>query len=157
MTLWQLLEAILIITNALAILNEDRFLAPNGWGFGEMGSGRVTTIKGQIVGLLHAVQYLRVPLVALNSIVIVMKVIFGWGCCLIRSCDEIVDDGGIPSFSYGNRAAHSSPKFLQALVTSRACDYHEQHQSVPWRKTGKMFFCTVVLFKQSGEHYKLLI
>ncbi len=77
MTLWQLLEAILMITNALAILNEDRFLAPNGWGFGEMGSGRVTTIKGQIVGLLHAVQYLRVPLVALNSIVIVMKVIFG--------------------------------------------------------------------------------
>jgi hypothetical protein len=95
---------------------------------------------------------LRVPLVALNSIVIVMKVIFGWGCCLIRSCDEIVNDGGIPSFWYGNRATHSSPKFLQALVTSRACDYHEQLQSVPWRKTGKMFFCTVVLFKQSGEH-----
>jgi hypothetical protein len=75
MSLWQLLEAILMITNALAILNQDRFLTPHGWGFAEMGNGRVTSIKGQIVGLLHAVQYLRVPLVALNSIIIVSKLL----------------------------------------------------------------------------------
>ncbi|CAK9857389.1 unnamed protein product [Sphagnum jensenii] len=75
MSLWQLLEAILMITNALAILNQDRLLTPHGWGFAEMGNGRVTSIKGQIVGLLHAVQYLRVPLVALNSIIIVSKLL----------------------------------------------------------------------------------
>jgi len=77
MGLYQIVEALLMFTNALAILNEDRFLAPNGWGFADMGSGRVSSFKGQFIGLLHAVQYLRVPLVAANGIVIVSKLLFG--------------------------------------------------------------------------------
>ncbi|CAM6096227.1 unnamed protein product [Calypogeia fissa] len=77
MSLWQFLEALLMLTNALAILNEDRFLVPNGWGFSEMSNGRVSSFKTQIIGVLHAVQYLRVPLVALNTVTVVLKLIFG--------------------------------------------------------------------------------
>ncbi|BBN01552.1 immediate early response 3-interacting protein 1 [Marchantia polymorpha subsp. ruderalis] len=77
MSMWQFLEAVLMMTNALAILNEDRFLVPHGWGFSEMSNGRVSSLKSQIIGLLHAVQYLRVPLVALNTITVVLKLIFG--------------------------------------------------------------------------------
>ncbi|KAJ7513611.1 hypothetical protein O6H91_23G006600 [Diphasiastrum complanatum] len=76
--MWRFLEAVLMIVNALAILNEDRFLSPHGWGFSHMSTvGRVTSIKGQIIGLLHAVQYLRVPLIVLNIITIISMLIFG--------------------------------------------------------------------------------
>lgn len=34
-------------------------VAADGWGFADMGSGRVSSFKGQFIGLLHAVQYLR--------------------------------------------------------------------------------------------------
>ncbi|CAA2955186.1 immediate early response 3-interacting 1-like [Olea europaea subsp. europaea] len=35
MGLWTLLEGCLLLANALAILNEDRLLAPRGWSFQE--------------------------------------------------------------------------------------------------------------------------
>lgn len=34
-------------------------VSADGWGFADMGSGRVSSFKGQFIGLLHAVQYLR--------------------------------------------------------------------------------------------------
>ena len=32
---------------------------PDGWGFQEIAAGRVSPFKAQVIGLLHAVQYLR--------------------------------------------------------------------------------------------------
>ncbi|XP_073390981.1 uncharacterized protein [Physcomitrium patens] len=59
MGLYQIVEAFLLMTNAVAILNEDRFLAPYGLGMADMGNGRVSPFKSQLIGLIHAVQYLR--------------------------------------------------------------------------------------------------
>ncbi|XP_072996327.1 uncharacterized protein [Typha latifolia] len=78
MGLWTLLEGILLLANALAILNEDRFLAPRGWSFSEAsGNGQTKSLKGQFIGLIYATQYLRVPLIVLNAIIIVVKLISG--------------------------------------------------------------------------------
>lgn len=79
MGLWTLLEGLLLLANALAVLNEERFLAPRGWGFNEMGGvgARVKSLKGQIIGLVHAIQYLRLPLIALNTIVAISMLISG--------------------------------------------------------------------------------
>ncbi|KAL4606064.1 hypothetical protein ACB098_09G068000 [Castanea mollissima] len=77
MGLWTLLEACLLFANALAILNEDRFLARRGWTLAEIpGSGR-NSVKGQIIGLIHACQFFRLPLIILNIIVIVLKLFTG--------------------------------------------------------------------------------
>ncbi|TXG61016.1 hypothetical protein EZV62_012379 [Acer yangbiense] len=75
MGLWTLLEGFLLLANALAIINEDRFLAPKGWSFSEFSVGRTKSLKGQIIGLIYATQYLRVPLILLNSICIVVKLV----------------------------------------------------------------------------------
>ncbi|XP_034702986.1 immediate early response 3-interacting protein 1-like isoform X1 [Vitis riparia] len=77
MGLWTLLEGCLLIANALAILNEDRFLAPRGWSFSEVSGGRTKSFKGQLIGLIYATQYLRVPLILLNSICIIIKLVSG--------------------------------------------------------------------------------
>ncbi|XP_020101235.1 immediate early response 3-interacting protein 1-like [Ananas comosus] len=78
MGLWTLLEGFLLIANALAILNEERFLAPRGWSFSEVTSGgRAKTLKGQLIGLIYATQYLRVPLIILNAIIILVKLVSG--------------------------------------------------------------------------------
>ncbi|KAJ4768601.1 Immediate early response 3-interacting 1 [Rhynchospora pubera] len=78
MGLWTLLEGFLLLANALAILNEERFLAPKGWSFSEVStSGGAKTLKGQIIGLIYAAQYLRVPLIVLNAITILVKLISG--------------------------------------------------------------------------------
>lgn len=78
MGLWTLLEGFLLLANALAILNEDRFLAPRGWSFSEVsGTGRAKSLKGQLIGLIYATQYLRVPLIILNVIIILVKLVSG--------------------------------------------------------------------------------
>ncbi|KAG4934913.1 Immediate early response 3-interacting protein 1 [Glycine soja] len=77
MGLWTLLEGFLLLANALAILNEDRFLAPRGWGFQDFSGGRTKSFKGQLIGLIYATQYLRVPLILLNSICIFLKLVSG--------------------------------------------------------------------------------
>ncbi|XP_057976859.1 uncharacterized protein LOC131163999 [Malania oleifera] len=77
MGLWTLLEGFLLLANAFAILNEDRFLAPRGWSFSDFSGGRTKSLKGQLIGLIYAVQYLRVPLILLNSISIILKLVSG--------------------------------------------------------------------------------
>ncbi|RRT44977.1 hypothetical protein B296_00050815 [Ensete ventricosum] len=78
MGLWTLLEGLLLLANALAILNEDRFLAPKGWSFNEVSGGaRAKSLKGQLIGLIYATQYLRVPLIILNAIIILVKLVSG--------------------------------------------------------------------------------
>ncbi|OMO76297.1 Yos1-like protein [Corchorus olitorius] len=78
MGLWTILEGFLLLANALAILNEDRFLAPRGWSFSEFSAGRTKkSFKGQLIGLIYATQYMRVPLILLNAICIVVKLVSG--------------------------------------------------------------------------------
>ncbi|KAK7381326.1 hypothetical protein VNO78_33941 [Psophocarpus tetragonolobus] len=77
MGLSTLLEGILLLANALAILNEDRFLAPRGWAFSDVSGGKTKSFKAQLIGLIYATQYLRVPLILLNSIYIIMKLVSG--------------------------------------------------------------------------------
>ncbi|KAI3470833.1 hypothetical protein Pfo_027496 [Paulownia fortunei] len=52
MGLWTLLEGCLLLANALAILNEDRFLAPRGWSFQEYSGVKRNSFKGQILGVV---------------------------------------------------------------------------------------------------------
>lgn len=77
MGLWTLLEGFLLLANAFAILNEDRFLAPRGWSFSEVSAGKAKSIKGQIIGLIYATQYFRFPLILLNTLCIVVKLVSG--------------------------------------------------------------------------------
>uniref|UniRef100_A0A0D9WH70 Yos1-like protein n=1 Tax=Leersia perrieri TaxID=77586 RepID=A0A0D9WH70_9ORYZ len=74
MGLLTFLEGFLLIANALAILNEDRFLSPKGWSFSDVRSIHgANTLKGQIVGLIYAAQCMRIPLIILNGITILVK------------------------------------------------------------------------------------
>ncbi|XP_010505402.1 PREDICTED: protein transport protein yos1-like isoform X1 [Camelina sativa] len=78
MGFWTLMEGLLLFANALAILNEDRFLAPKGWTLAELHqTGKRNSLKGQIIGLIHACHYMRLPLMLFNLIVIVFKLFSG--------------------------------------------------------------------------------
>jgi len=71
------MEGFLLLVNALAILNEDRFLDPRGWTLAEMQASRRNSTKGQIIGLIHASQFMRLPLTLVNIVVIVVKLVSG--------------------------------------------------------------------------------
>ncbi|MBA0698515.1 hypothetical protein Goari_000224, partial [Gossypium aridum] len=75
MGLWTILEGFLLLANAMAILNKDRFLAPRGWNFSEFSTGQTKSFKGQLIGLIYATQYMRLPLILLNAICIVVMLI----------------------------------------------------------------------------------
>lgn len=71
------MEGFLLFANALAILNEDRFLLQRGWTLAEVSGPRRSSLKGQLVGLIYACQYMRLPLVLLNIVTIVVKLFSG--------------------------------------------------------------------------------
>ncbi|CAN1135015.1 Protein transport protein yos1 [Linum perenne] len=77
MGFWTLMEGLLMMANAMAILNEDRFLGPRGWTLAELHGGRRNSLKGQIIGLIHACQFMRLPLIILNILVIIVKLVSG--------------------------------------------------------------------------------
>lgn len=81
MSLWTLLQGCILFVNAVAILNNDRFLEKIGWGYSQIGSNNLAAhpnaLKSQLIGGLHAVAYLRVPLIVVNTIVILVKLVFG--------------------------------------------------------------------------------
>lgn len=81
MTLWTLLQGCILFVNAVTILNNDRFLEKIGWGYSQIGSNNLAAhpnaLKSQLIGGLHAVAYLRVPLIVVNTIVILVKLVFG--------------------------------------------------------------------------------
>ncbi|PMD51663.1 Yos1-like protein [Hyaloscypha bicolor E] len=73
-----------LLVNAIAILSEDRFLARVGWSntvsepaFGA-GSAGDASIKNKLINLTTSVRTLmRIPLIVINSILIVYEVILG--------------------------------------------------------------------------------
>lgn len=82
MKLWVLVQSALLFVNGVAVLNNERFLEKYGWGFSQMGSGDGSgpghnALKNQVVGFLFAAAYLRVPLVGINIMTILVKLVFG--------------------------------------------------------------------------------
>lgn len=73
-----------LLVNSIAILSEDRFLARVGWSntisepaFGA-SSGGDASIKNKLINLLTSVRTLmRIPLIVINSILIVYEIILG--------------------------------------------------------------------------------
>jgi len=63
------------VVNSIMILNKQRFLAKHG--LDDLVVVSNDPLKAQIVGLLHAVQYLKVPVIAANVITIVFEIFFG--------------------------------------------------------------------------------
>ncbi|KAK9088411.1 hypothetical protein Scep_027493 [Stephania cephalantha] len=57
------INGLLLVANAFAILNKEWFLAPISWSLSDVFVGKVKSLKGQIMGLIYAIQYLRVPLI----------------------------------------------------------------------------------------------
>lgn len=86
---------ILFITNALAVLSEERFLARVGWSSHSLASqssafdqgfqsnpyassAADVTIKARLINLISAVRTLmRIPLVAINIVVVIYLIVLG--------------------------------------------------------------------------------
>lgn len=80
-TLYSLLQAALLCVNAIAVLHEERFLKNIGWGTdqGIGGFGEEPGIKSQLMNLIRSVRtVMRVPLIIINSVAIVLLLLFGW-------------------------------------------------------------------------------
>jgi len=79
------MQAGLLLVNSILILNRRRFLSKYGLddlnqmhgGGAPAGAGDNVPLRAQLVGLLHAVQYLKVPVIACNVITIVFEMIIG--------------------------------------------------------------------------------
>ncbi|XP_031574126.1 immediate early response 3-interacting protein 1-like [Actinia tenebrosa] len=78
-TFYGLLEACLLVVNAIAILHEERFLAKIGWGTDQLaGFGEEKGTKHQVINLIHSVRTVtRIPLIFLNSVAIVVLILMG--------------------------------------------------------------------------------
>ncbi|KAL1958211.1 hypothetical protein VTO42DRAFT_5067 [Malbranchea cinnamomea] len=80
--LGKLLYVIVLLVNAIAVLSEDRFLARVGWGrqydpgFG--ATPDTSSIKAKTVNLIASVRtVMRIPLIAINIIIIIYELILG--------------------------------------------------------------------------------
>ncbi|RPB27077.1 Yos1-like protein [Terfezia boudieri ATCC MYA-4762] len=87
---FNLIKVIILIINGIAILSEERFLARIGWSalppqavdpyavqMG-MGGGDPTSVKAKLINLISAVRMLmRIPLIGINTIIILYELILG--------------------------------------------------------------------------------
>mmetsp|Transcript_12865 Transcript_12865/g.14135 ORF Transcript_12865/g.14135 Transcript_12865/m.14135 type:complete len:83 (-) Transcript_12865:160-408(-) len=79
-SLWHIIEASILTLNALAILNEPRFLKPRGWHKPNFADEyqQNNTIKNQLVLILFtARKYFRLPLMCANVFVIFIDILSG--------------------------------------------------------------------------------
>ena len=77
LSLADLFVAGLLVANGAAVLNEERFLIKIGWGY-DASRQEGASVKKQIISLLHAMRLLFVlPLIPLNILTIVVKLILG--------------------------------------------------------------------------------
>ncbi|KAI8049041.1 Yos1-like-domain-containing protein [Syncephalis plumigaleata] len=84
LSIGSVLYVLLLLINSLAILNEERFLAPIGWAsipqeqIYAHGIGQSVSVKAKIINLVAAVRtLLRIPLIIVNVVVIVYELILG--------------------------------------------------------------------------------
>lgn len=75
-SLWSLFKAGLLVSNAVTVLNPKRFLARYNLTPADM-SEHGSPLKNQVIGLLQATQYLKVPFIVLNLLVIIVELLFG--------------------------------------------------------------------------------
>mmetsp|Transcript_23372 Transcript_23372/g.38941 ORF Transcript_23372/g.38941 Transcript_23372/m.38941 type:complete len:80 (-) Transcript_23372:77-316(-) len=75
-SLYSIFKACLLIANGVAILHPKRFLAQHGYDQID-NSMDSKGLKNQIVGLLQAVTYLKVPLIVINCLIIFIELLFG--------------------------------------------------------------------------------
>ncbi|KAF0714624.1 Aste57867_3779 [Aphanomyces stellatus] len=75
--IWTFIMTSLLMTNALAILNEKRFLRQYGLHQIDSSEGGPPSVKNQLAGLLTAVQYTRVLLIPINVIAIGLELLLG--------------------------------------------------------------------------------
>ncbi|KAL6596459.1 Yos1-like protein [Neocallimastix sp. 'constans'] len=67
-----------LFINSIAILHEDRFLARIGWTARRSGYNTEPTVKSKIIDLISATRtLLRIPLIIINSIIIIYLLILG--------------------------------------------------------------------------------
>jgi len=78
-SIWNLFKAGLLTTNAMLILNRRRFLAKYGLhDVNAMGCNpNENPMKVQLIGLLQAVQYIKLPVIVLNVLMILFELILG--------------------------------------------------------------------------------
>jgi len=75
-TIITLLEALVLFVNSLAILNEDRFLKPIGWGYHT--NMDQDSVKDKIISFLHAIRMvMSIPLIFMNLVMIVFELLLG--------------------------------------------------------------------------------
>jgi len=80
-SLWNIFKAGLLFTNSILILHRKRFLAKHGLDdVNNMGCDpSERPLKVQAIGLLQAVQYLKLPVIAANIVTIVFELLLGGG------------------------------------------------------------------------------
>lgn len=78
-TLGALLEAVLLVINAICVLHEKRFLVKVGWASDNArGFGEQPGVKAQILNIVHSTRtVMRIPLIFINGVVIIKKLILG--------------------------------------------------------------------------------
>ncbi|KAI3630774.1 hypothetical protein MIR68_012209 [Amoeboaphelidium protococcarum] len=77
-TITSLLYSIVMLTNAVCILSEDRFLSRIGWSASMMDSRDSDSVKYRLLTLVHAIRtLLRIPLILLNIVMILYELIAG--------------------------------------------------------------------------------
>jgi uncharacterized protein with PQ loop repeat len=68
----------LLLVNAIMILNRKRFLSKYGLDdANNIYNADPSSLKVQAIGLLQAVPYLKVPVIACNAITIIFELILG--------------------------------------------------------------------------------
>ncbi|KAL4188488.1 hypothetical protein AMTRI_Chr08g160410 [Amborella trichopoda] len=68
---------LLLVTNALAVLNEDRFLAPRSYSSTEVSGRRTKSMIVQLISFVYGVQVFRIPLILSNLLAIVVLIFSG--------------------------------------------------------------------------------
>jgi hypothetical protein len=77
LSIWNIFKVVLLLVNAIAVLNEERFLRRIGFGYRPEVVAQ-QNIKAQIINLLHAVRTLmRIPLIGLNIFMIAISLLVG--------------------------------------------------------------------------------
>jgi hypothetical protein len=74
--LFQLLVSGVLFVNAMAVLHEERFLRPMGYGGSDNFPGQ-SALKDKFIPILSAMRVLRTPLILVNVLAILYLIIFG--------------------------------------------------------------------------------
>ncbi|VDK33012.1 unnamed protein product [Taenia asiatica] len=76
--LYALLEASILVLNAICVLNEQRFLVKYGWGSDAYQFGSDVSTKSRLLTFITSVRtVMRIPLIGVNTLLIIFKLIMG--------------------------------------------------------------------------------